>query len=183
MERGWVAIPIPRESKKPTLSGWQDRTLQDVDADEDFADNDNLGVVLGDPSGGLVDIDLDCPEAIRAAGEVLPDTGLIFGRQSNPTSHWIYKVTKPQGRVTYTSPQGGGMLVEYRANGCQTLFPPSVHDNKDKVAFHRDDFPATVDKADLLEACRRLAAISLIAQGWIDGSRHDLALAIRRPFN
>ena len=67
MERGWVAIPIPRESKKPTLSGWQDRTLQDVDADEDFADNDNLGVVLGDPSGGLVDIDLDCPEAIRAA--------------------------------------------------------------------------------------------------------------------
>ena len=178
MERGWVAIPIPRESKKPTLSGWQDRTLQDVDADEDFADNDNLGVVLGDPSGGLVDIDLDCPEAIRAASGVLPDTGLIFGRQSNPTSHWIYKVAKPQGRVTYTSPRGGGMLLEYRANGCQTLFPPSVHENKDKVAFHRDDLPATVDRDELLEACCRLAAISLIAQAWIEGSRHDLALAL-----
>jgi hypothetical protein len=39
-------------------------------------------VILGPPSSGLTDIDLDCPEAIGLASYFLPRTGAVFGRAS-----------------------------------------------------------------------------------------------------
>jgi|SRR5215471_16982880 len=41
-------------------------------------------------SAGLVDVDLDCEEAIELAPLYLPETGAIFGRKSAPKSHWLY---------------------------------------------------------------------------------------------
>ena len=44
----------------------------------------NIGVLLGDPSGHTVDVDLDCPEALALAGWFLPPTGCKFGRLTRP---------------------------------------------------------------------------------------------------
>ena len=50
----------------------------------------NIGILTGEPSGWLIDIDLDCPEAVAAARLLLPPTGFVYGRPSNPDSHWLY---------------------------------------------------------------------------------------------
>ncbi len=52
----------------------------------------NIGILTGEPSGGLVDVDCDAPEARAAAAELLPPTGMISGRLSSPASHYWYKV-------------------------------------------------------------------------------------------
>src|SRR5262249_20789517 len=50
----------------------------------------NVGVLLGEPSGGLIDIDLDCREAVELAASLLPHTGAVFGRSSKRRSHHVY---------------------------------------------------------------------------------------------
>ena len=55
-----------------------------------FNGTGNIGILLGDPSGGLVDVDLDCPEAHELAEQHLPPTGMKTGRPGSPASHWWY---------------------------------------------------------------------------------------------
>src|SRR5271169_4286804 len=67
-ERGFAPIPIPFKTKRPKLKGWQRMKLEYDELQSHFdEDKQNVGVVLGDMSGGLLDIDLDCPEAIELA--------------------------------------------------------------------------------------------------------------------
>ena len=61
---------------------WSSYRLRRADITAVFADGCNAGVLLGEASRGLVDVDLDCPEAVRWAPVVLPAT-LAFGRASN----------------------------------------------------------------------------------------------------
>jgi hypothetical protein len=57
----------------------------------------NVGILTGEPSGGLVDVDCDAPEAAQAAAELLPPTGLVSGRAGNPASHYWYQIAGAQG--------------------------------------------------------------------------------------
>ena len=57
-DAGLVVIPIDWRSKAPSIKGWPDRKLDDFRAEE-FEPPTNLGIVLGDSSGGLIDIDID----------------------------------------------------------------------------------------------------------------------------
>ena len=50
----------------------------------------NIGISLPE-SGSLVDVDIDCPEALDYCDEWLPDTPAIFGRKSAPASHRLKK--------------------------------------------------------------------------------------------
>ena len=88
--RGWVTVPVHPKSKRPISKAWQNRTLEDVHPRNDFSTDENIGVVLGKPSANLVDIDLDCDEAIRVAPLFLPKTDAVFGRSGRPKSHWLY---------------------------------------------------------------------------------------------
>ena len=67
--------------------------------------NCNIGVVLGDPSDGIVDVDIDRVEALPLADFFLPQTEMVFGRKSKPRSHRIYKCPEPgrckKGRGDY----------------------------------------------------------------------------------
>jgi hypothetical protein len=59
--KGLAVVPIIFRSKKPVIDEWQD-------APNYFnGGKQNIGVILGGASGGFVDLDLDCPEAIAAA--------------------------------------------------------------------------------------------------------------------
>jgi len=61
VSRGWQPIPVPHRSKKPALKGWPDLRLTAADLARHFnGQPSNLGILLGEPSGGLVDADLDC---------------------------------------------------------------------------------------------------------------------------
>ena len=122
--RGFCPIPVPYKEKAPRLRGWNKLNLQGDDLVSAFGTEPiNIGINLGDASNGLVDVDLDCVEAVVLAHRFLPVTDMIFGRSSKPSSHWLYKAEDPGGRHPFSDPEDGEMLLEYRVNGHQTVFP------------------------------------------------------------
>src|SRR5262249_43510615 len=96
-ERGYIPIAVPYKSKNPARDGWQNERTALEDIDRLFPDGRqlNLGILNGAPSGGLIDGDLDQPEAIAAAPYLLPRTDCISGRESKPSSHYWYVVGDP----------------------------------------------------------------------------------------
>ncbi len=183
LQRGWQIIPIPAGRKQPVIKEWQNLRLTEDDLPAYFSDGPiNFGVLLGDPSGGLVDIDLDAPEAVRLASFFLPPTGCIFGRASKPRSHWLYRtnpsLTTKKFQFSTPGSKRPTMLVEVRSTSCQTVIPPSIHPEGELVRFDADGEPADIEEVTLMRAVKRLAAASLLARYWSEGSRHDAALAL-----
>jgi putative DNA primase/helicase len=171
-------IPIKYKSKQPAIKEWQKRTANDNSFERDFPEELNIGIVLGKNSNGLADIDLDCPEAVKAAPYLLPDTDMVFGRKSKPKSHYIYRVNGCSNTLRLNDPTDGAVILEYRGNGGQTVFPPSTHPTGEIIGFDRHGTPATVTDKQLLAAFKKVAAASLMAKHWKMGRRHEAALAL-----
>jgi hypothetical protein len=176
LAKGRAIVPIPARSKAPVLRDWPSlRITEETIADYFNGAEQNVGVLLGEPSGGLVDVDLDCEEAVAAAGYFLPDT-FVYGRQKRPASHRLY-ICPGIGTRKF---QHDGTILEIRSTGCQSLIPPSTHPDGDK--YERDSIvrsPAIeIAAEELTTACSRLAAAALVARNWPDGGRHDLSLAL-----
>ncbi len=142
---GFRVVPIPARSKAPVLKSWQTLALEPHEFATHFPDDSNIGLLLGDPSQGLIDIDLDHPKAVELAANFLPDTGMIFGRLGKPRSHWMYRV--PGGLKTrkFAAPKPFGMLFELRSTGCQTVVPPSVHPSGELIDFLEQGDPSWID--------------------------------------
>lgn len=187
LQRGWTPLPVPFRAKNPGFAGWEKFAVSESDLVQHFNKREqNIGVLLGEASGGLVDIDLDCDEAITLAPHFLPTTGTIFGRQTAPRSHWLYVAPLPK-KVTFIDPatdpatgKTGKRVVEILTNGQQSIFPGSAHkDTGELVRWYEEGEPARVDAGDLLQAAKRLAASTLLARHWPqEGSRQDAALAL-----
>ena len=78
--------------KKPPLSDWQNLRITRETASKYFnGAPQNIGAILGEASGGLTDVDLDCDEAVAVASYFLPRTAAMFGRATRRTSHYLYK--------------------------------------------------------------------------------------------
>src|SRR5215469_5493808 len=113
-DQGWVVTPVRERSKIPFLTGWQTKKLTGSEVLEHFsAGPRNAGVVLGELSDGLTDLDLDCREAVLLAPHFLPKTDCVFGRPSNPRSHYLYRVSNPGPRIPFEGAGNDGMLLEY----------------------------------------------------------------------
>ena len=83
--RGYNPIPVRFMSKQPIPRDWTNLKIDDTNVNDFFSnDNVNIGVVLGQASNGLIDIDFDDPDAIKFAPRFLPETKCVFGRASNP---------------------------------------------------------------------------------------------------
>jgi hypothetical protein len=177
-ERGWKPVPIPHREKSPGFKGWQEFDPPESEFDSHFhPDPLNIGVRLGDPSGGLVDVDLDCQEAITLAPEILPASA-IFGRASKPGSHRIY-LADPCPKTAQFKDPDGPMLVELRSTGAQTVFPGSTHPSGEPIVWENNEVPLHVSAPDLQRAVQRLASAALLARRWpLQGSRQDAALAL-----
>lgn len=164
---GWQ--PIPLRGKAPAVGdGWPDWRADPTDL-APFAGR-NVGVLLGEPSGGLVDVDLDVPEAVEVAPRHLPETW-TFGRVSTPRAHWLY-VAAGARTAKYRDPLPNkdgkhAMLVEVRSTGAQTMFPGSVHpDCGERVEWTPDDAdsreaPRTIDPPALVRRVQCIAAGAL----------------------
>jgi hypothetical protein len=145
--RGFRVVPIPVRSKGPVLKDWPALIIGAPDAPAWFnGGGGNIGAHMGKASGGLADADLDCQEAIAAAGFLLPKTA-TFGHASKRVSHYIYRspglaAQEDRAARKWTAPDGGGLL-ELRTGGgglaAQTVFPPSVHPSGEPIEWDDGD--------------------------------------------
>lgn len=176
--RGWAVVPIPARQKAPKMSGWQNLRLTEEELPPRFTNGENVGVLLGEPSGWLTDVDLDCPEAVALAGCMLPQTNAIFGRPGKRRSHFLYICHNSQ--TVKFQDVDKSMIVEMRSTGGQTVFPGSVHPSGEKIAWEtKEREPATISVEHLLPVVGRLAAAALLARHWpAKGSRQEAALAL-----
>jgi predicted P-loop ATPase len=197
--RGMVPIPIPLRTKAPDFLHWQ-RVTRETALERFNGAECNYGVLLGEPSGWVVDIDLDCPEAVAIASEFLPATA-TFGRASSRRSHWLYRASgatteKFVYRRMVNGKPKGDTILELRSTGCQTVFPPSVHESGEAIAFDGDDEPVVSNAEQLQRAVRKLAAAALLMRhgglndaaaleavsigAWAPGVPHDVAELARQ---
>ncbi len=154
--RGWSPIPVPHGSKSPLTPAWLKLRLSAGEAKSHFALNANIGVLLGEPSAWLVDIDLDCEEAREAADCFVPLTACVTGRPSSKASHRWY-VSRGARTRQYRDPLDRSMIVELRSTGAQTIIGPSVHPSGERYDM-LEGIPATVDAEELEASVQRLAA-------------------------
>jgi hypothetical protein len=174
-------IPLRPRSKKPVGDEWQNWRLTVDEIDLAFSDSQNIGVLLGEPSHGLVDVDLDCDAAVALAPVFLPPTPATFGRTSRRASHRLYRCDPPPPatrKLQYAVDGQRATLVEVRSTGSQTVFPGSTHPSGEPIEWDETGEPSVVDADVLLAAARRLAAASLLVKFWPLGARHDAALAL-----
>ena len=134
VKKGWT--PIACNSKKEGKAGWNNgHTLSDFDNVYS-----NIGVLLG--KSKLVDIDLENRYARFFGERILPKT-FTFGRESCPSSHYIYVVGEedfshenfslgiPEETMRQRFPRlhqqhHKDLMLELRAKGNYTVFPGST---------------------------------------------------------
>jgi hypothetical protein len=86
--------------------------------------------------------------------------------------------------LIFNDPTTGGRILELRMggdSGAQTVFPGSIHEEGEPIAWEENGEPASVDGDDLTRRVHDLAAYSLIARYWpAPGlkARHNVALIV-----
>lgn len=184
---GVCVIPVPSGEKNPGRSGWEALRLTEESIPSYFTNGQNIGIHTGEPSGWLVDVDLDTPEARKIAGRFLPAT-LTSGRASSPDSHWWYYAEGAEYRTFTDLPPNSKPLLELRSTGHHTLVWPSKHPCGELITWSESGLEThRMDAGELTEACRKLAGATLVARHLPElkdkrtnagGGRHNLALAL-----
>jgi len=181
-------VPIPAGRKGPRVKDWPNFTFKPGDE----WNEPGIGIILGERSGGLVDVDLDAKEAVIASPSILPETRFTFGRKSKGRSHYLYRVSDLAGKspCRINDPESGESVVELRFShtqndkfqAMQTVFPPTLHPEGERITWAdhnvlRDENPPELKFDILLQAFKELAAVSILAKRWDEGRRHQISLA------
>ncbi len=183
VRRDIAVAPAPRGAKRPVIDEWQNLRLTEPELPRYFTNGQNVCILTGAPSGGLLDVDLDSTEARHLAGTFLPMTAMRHGRRSAPLSHWWYRGTgNLPRRVPFKDPKESNderaMLLEIRGTGHQTIAPRSIHPSGEIIEWHSGAIgePAQIDAEELHRHAGYLAACSLLARYWpAQGMRDELA--------
>jgi len=182
-KRGAAPIAVGYRSKQPVGAQWtKQRHTAEAVAEIFNGTPLNIGVLWGTPSGGLVDVDLDWPEACQIAAALLPRTA-VYGRAGNRGSHHLLRVS---GAVTrkWTVPAAlvpdghKDVVLELRADGTQSVVPPSTHPSGEQYEWDLERKPAALDHAALLRRLNLVASGAVLVSRWRHGIRHPLALAL-----
>lgn len=173
IDAGWAVVPLVKGEKRASTS-WRNKTYSVAD----FAADDGIALKCGEPSGWRVDVDLDCPEAIAAARELLPNTQLIHGRLSKPSSHWWF-VCKDIKTTQFTDVKpdakgAGPMLVEIRSTGGYTAGPPSVNPSGETLEWEIQREAMEIEPTALYEAVREVALVAILARHWQEYGHHAI---------
>lgn len=187
---GYQPVPIRDGDKRPYGSGWthlrweteeQVRTSFGQWAEQGAG---GVGLLLGEPSGGLVDVDLDHPKAIRMRDYFLPPTPMVTGRPSRRRSHLWYQVDEDlPGNRKHKMPDGA-VSVELRSSGSQTVIPPSQHPSDEPYLWEGEPFggeegPTHVHGRKLATQVALLGLGAVLLDAWpTQGGRHDSYLAL-----
>lgn len=178
IRKGRKVVPIPPRRKGPKLKNWTGADITEEKLKHYFGESDNLGWLTGEPSGNLVDIDLDCDAAVTLARIFLPKTDRIHGRESRPASHYWY-YSEPLLAHTKFTDRNGECLLELRSSRQQTMVPPSVHPSGERLYWEETGEPGHVDGRVLEAAVGKLAAATLLVRHYPErGHRHEAAMAL-----
>ena len=175
-----MGLPVvPNDGKKPLLKGWTKSQLTEEEVPLYFGNGQNVGLVLGEPSDGLVTTDIDTAEALTIADWFLPLT-LVGGRKSTPRAHRYYRA--PGAKTMKWQDTNGAMLLEVRSTGCQMLVEPSVHpETGEPYRWVREGALEAVETVaeDLEKRCTKLATATVIARHLPPiGGCHEYAKAV-----
>src|SRR3712207_4731712 len=87
----WKPVRLLRASKKPRDEGWPSRWASEEDMVAWYESGENVGIQVGEVSGWICCVDLDCEEATRLAPSFLPET-LMAGKEHDRTpTHYVYR--------------------------------------------------------------------------------------------
>lgn len=205
---GFTPVPIRAGAKTPGVPSWghlqwpSEETVEASFRQYVAQGLTNVGLLLGEAHGNLVDIDLDHPAALRLRSYFLPPTPMQSGRPGRPKSHHWYVV---EGEVPEYRPYklpNGQMLVELRSSRGpaarhQTVIPPSLWSNADKKLkdpkvrakseryrwegepFGGEAGPLHISANVLSTQVALLALGATLLDAWPEsGSRHDAYLAL-----
>ena len=160
-------------SKQPVAKNWPQNGKTFHDA---MFPDANIGLLLGATSG-IIDVDLDCREAKGLADLLLPTPFAKFDRGTSDSGHYLFRANSFGPTKRFTGAGSKTTIVELRADGAQTMIPPSVHPDGSQLAFQAfNEHADPVEYSDLLKHVSLLAAVSEITQNWTEGKRHNLAL-------
>jgi hypothetical protein len=165
-QRGWRVVPISAGEKAARYKGWPDLIIRPEDLPRYFGNGGNIAVRVGPSSGDLVDVDIDCCDALVLADLFLPKTQAEFGRPSKPRSHRLF-VAPGAVFEAFADPVTGEMLVELRSDGQTggahlTMVPPSIADGEQREWYGDVIAPAVVDHRILRRRVVWLAMASLV---------------------
>lgn len=196
--RGFVPVPIRDGGKKPYGPSWTHTRWDGEEAIRETFDAHaqdrvtGVGLLLGEPSGGLVDVDLDHPKALRLRDHLLPPSSMATGRAGRPRSHRWYVVKDGLPATRQYRTPAREMIVELRSTGAQTVIPPSTWwpsgwKPGDPTELYRWEGPAwggaqgpaLIDGRKLAVQVGTLAIGALLLEHWPSkGGRHDAYLAL-----
>ncbi len=167
---------LATNSKRPIHSNWQTNTKSfDEVWNAHQANRSNIGLVLGNTSG-VMDIDCDSLEAV-ALMHHLADNYLGHFKRSHDSAHYLF-LCEGGGKTVRLAQPDGGVIVELRGDGGQTMVPPSTHPDGQQLFmkdWHSDASHHQYDS--LYQLVHRVGALALLMQGWDVGSRHQLSLS------
>jgi len=164
---GWEPLVLPAREKAP--KGKWGTAVERSDEDLFFAyePTSNVGIALGERSGGLIDIDNDWPEASLVSNLVFASYP-SFGRATSQNSHRMVR-----GRLQKNRPfqipadardlfgADKDMVLELRGEKLQTMVPPSVHPNGERLRWHND--PRHIPEVDGEELERYAGCVAFLA--------------------
>jgi P4 family phage/plasmid primase-like protien len=180
LRRGLGVIPVPRGEKNPGRDEWQKEHWTPEDVHDLWDDGQDIGVLWGEPSGGLVDIDCDWTEATIAARGIVPRRR-TFGRPGSPESHHVVRIVGELPKTKRYGLPGKGeekRVVELLSTGTQSLVPPSLHESGERRRWYGKDKPIEMTASEALEATADIASAALLACNWPgQGSRKDYSFA------
>lgn len=189
MEKGIAVLPLEAGDKKP-LNGykWGDKQLTKEEL-KNIPPTSNIGMILGERSGGIVDFDFDRQEAQY----LIPHIALklkFFGRTSSRYAHGMamckdagqtiqYGLSKKEGALLGIS-EGKLMILELRSSGSYTMIPPSIHPSGEPLCWHANDELPEHDWETLVRHAGLLAflAVILIAYPRQRGARDEICMAL-----
>jgi len=197
----FLPVPVPYMQKGPVLKDWPNLRLT-VDTVPHYFNNSpqNIALLMGSPKNGpdgprLADVDVDCAEARWAWIEYALDTGLHWGRKSNPNSHHLF-FTEPAAEsfkgldpVMEKDNPKEACMIELRCLtkdgkiGMPVVCPPSQHPDNEPYEFvGRAGHPNTVSGPLLLARVKCACAAAMLGRHMKEGLRHEIFISLAGAF-
>jgi hypothetical protein len=188
----WVPLRLEGKSPECMGKGWQKRTLKDTIPR--FKGGDNLGILLGEPSGDLVRLDPDFAAIPGVTDILFPELTLIYGRASSPRSGRLIiskvsgkdfnlpAVVKDDPRLPLHDGKPSAKVFQILSTGDQTMVPPSIHpETGEEVVWQNQVDPVEIDAAEVLRRAGIEAFLMVVAHFWpARGTRNEAAWSLAR---
>lgn len=158
IEMGFAVIPLIRHDKRPaTMHGLNDWTDNPQDVADWWRDNpeDNIGIVCGQPSHGLLVIDIDIDESKDKDGYAslrewetmngqLPETAVSITGSGG--MHYLYRIDATRGQIRPSA--NIEMGIDIRCDSSYIVAPPSVHPNGNRYEWQDSPEDTPIANAD-----------------------------------